>query len=274
MKTAVITGAGGGIGQALAVQYVARGWRVIGIDRSEQGLAETEGLTGSGHKAFQGSVVDLLKTEERLRVVGTLQRIHGADLIIHNAGINRVGRFVDIDFATQRRVIELNLLAPMQLTALMLKHQGMHQGGTFVFLSSLSWFTGYPGASVYAASKDAIAHYARSLRIALASQDINVLTVFPGATRTAMAAQCSPQGERGAAKRMAPIDVAAEIARAVERRQATLVPGRSNRVYAGLARLAPRLAERAIKSAIYDRLNPEDDSKGLSSDDAAASSLT
>ena len=89
-------------------------------------------------------------------------------------------------------ILEVNLTAPLALTAGLLKKNLLASAGSLVFVSSLSRFLSYPGAAVYAASKDGIASYARSLAVALVPAGIHVLTVYPGPTRTAQARACSP----------------------------------------------------------------------------------
>jgi short-subunit dehydrogenase len=129
----------------------------------------------------------------------------------------------------------------------------MVRGGGIVFLASLSVFTGYPGALGYAASKDGLAAYARSLRAALRKRRINVLTVFPGPTRTAHARRYSPNNANEA-RRMPPEQLAALIAAAVAARRPRLIPGLPNRIFALLGRTLPRLTEFAMRKTIYDRL--------------------
>lgn len=90
-----------------------------------------------------------------------------------------------------------------------------------VFVSSLAHFVSYPGASVYAASKDGLAAYARSLRVA--EPALHVLTVFPGLTRPAHARRYGPDNSREA-RRMPPEKLAELIYRAVQRRQKVLIP--------------------------------------------------
>jgi short-subunit dehydrogenase len=150
----------------------------------------------------------------------------------------------------------VNLTAPMVITARMLASSRIRPGGTVVLISSLSHFVGYPGAAVYAATKDGLASYARSLRVALAPQRIHVLVVFPGPTRTAHARRYSPDNSRED-KRMPPAELAHQILQAVDRRQWTLIPGWNNRLFAIASRLAPSLVEQSMRKIIYEKLNGE-----------------
>jgi short-subunit dehydrogenase len=121
-----------------------------------------------------------------------------------------------------------------------------------VFLSSLSHYVSYPGAAVYAASKDGLAHYARSLQAALPAA--GTLTVFPGPTRTEHARRYSPDNSREE-NRMPPEDVAAAILRGVTDGRSRLIPGTANRMMALAGHLAPRLLELGMKKMILEKFD-------------------
>ena len=162
-------------------------------------------------------------------------------------------RFAASDLDAQRRVLEVNLAAPMVLTARLLEANRVSDGGSLVFISSLSHYVGYPGASVYAATKDGLASYARSLSAALKPRRIHVLRVFPGPTRTEHAKRYSPSGSKESS-RMDPAVVARQVERAVRKRKRVLVPGFGNRVVARLGRVMPGTMGRLMKKVILDRL--------------------
>ena len=176
------------------------------------------------------------------------------DILIHNAGINAAGRFVDIPLEQQQTVVDVNLLAPMLLTAGLLNRKKILEGGTLVFLSSLSHFVSYPGAATYAATKDGLASYARSLSVSLAGKNISVLSVFPGPTRTAHARRYSPDN-RTEHKRMPPNVLAQKIYNSVATGKRMLVPGFGNRFFALCGRYLPGIVELAMRKAIFDKLS-------------------
>jgi short-subunit dehydrogenase len=122
---------------------------------------------------------------------------------------------------------------------------------TVGLLSSLSHYASYPGAAVYAASKDGVAHYARSL--AVARPLAHTLTVFPGPTRTAHARRYSPDNSREA-KRMPPEQVAGAMVRGVRNGRWRIIPGMGNQVLAVAGHLFPRLLEWSMKKAILEKL--------------------
>ena len=254
MKRCVVTGAASGIGRALAAAYVAEGFEVVGIDRDESGLVEVKKELGEPFSFIQ---VDLGERERLASLVTQLAQGSPLGVFIHSAGINHVGAFVNSDLSRQRSVLEVNLSAPLLLTAHLLRQEVLKRGSSLVFISSLSHFVGYPGAAVYAASKSGLAAYARSLSVALAPRGVHVLTIYPGPTRTPHAAKYSPGGasdKRLESRRMSPDVLAQKIVRAVRAKRPVLVPGLSNKVIASIGRLAPGVTGRVMRRAILDKL--------------------
>lgn len=244
----LVTGAADGIGRALLEALAERGDRVVGLDRDAD---RADAVRAPGAEMH---VVDL--TDDGARP-GLLDRLAGGeegpfDLIAHNAGISHVGPFEATDLDAQRAVVDLNLRAPIVWTRDLLRRGLVGERATFVFVSSLSHHVGYPGAAVYAATKDGLTSFARSLAASLAPEQ-HVLTVFPGPVRTAHARRYAPPGS-GEERRMPPAELARRILRAVDRRRSTLVPGTGNRIAALLGRTAPGLTARLLRRALYDRL--------------------
>ena len=251
MKRCVITGAASGIGRALVAMYLREGYEVVGIDRDEVNGAEVQPGQTSWLQADLGEQAGLD------HVVEYLKDGPPVDVFIHSAGINAVGAFATSDLSNQRAVLEVNLNAPLLLTAQLLRHDLFERGSSLVFISSLSHFVGYPGAAVYAASKTGLAAYARSLSVALAPQGIHVLTVCPGPTRTPHAAKYSPDpsNKRLESRRMPAEVLADKIFRAVRAKRPTLVPSLSHKVMALVGRLAPGVTGAVMRRAILDRLS-------------------
>lgn len=98
-----------------------------------------------------------------------------------------------------------------------------------------------------------MASYARSLAVALAAENIHVLTVYPGPTRTAHARRYSPDNRREA-QRMAPEKLAVAIHRAVVQRRRVLIPGFSNRLFAMAGLWMPALTEWAMRKSLFEKL--------------------
>lgn len=262
MKHCVITGAADGIGKALAFRYLRAGYAVVGIDIDQERARQVEAEAGGAPLRFV--LADLGTTEGVQRALERLQAGPTIDLLIHNAGINQVGRFADLDPGRQLKVLDVNLLAPMQITAGLLGAGKLVAGSSLVFIASMSHFLSYPGAAVYAASKDGLTSYARSLRVALATKQIRVLTVFPGPTRTAHARRWSPDN-RNERRRMLPETLAEAIFQAQQAGRSNLIPGWNNRIVAYVGRWMPRVGEWMMERAVLRKLdkNPLGDQDSL-----------
>jgi hypothetical protein len=253
IKHCVITGAADGIGRALAQRFAAAGYAITGVDVDAVRAAETQAeLQGSG-ASVDFIIANLQRPADCDAILAQLNGGQAVDVFIHNAGINAVGRFEHTDLARQQTVLDINLRAPMLLTAGLLRQGSLAPGVSLVFVASLSYFTGYPGASVYAAAKDGLAAYARSLSAGLARRNMHVLTVYPGPTRTAHARRYSPDNRREA-RRMPPERLANLVYQAVLTRRRALIPGVGNRVFATLAHYVPSLAEFVMRKTILERL--------------------
>jgi short-subunit dehydrogenase len=250
MKTVLITGAADGIGRALAFEFAKHGYHILGIDFDAERSAHTQSeLTQQG---FTAKFIQADLSQPNF-LDGVLPNLPPVDVLINNAGISAVGAFEQLDWQRQQRVLDVNLRAPIQLTTAILKNKLLNPNGSVVFISSLSHYVGYPGAAVYAASKDGLATYARNLRINLKKQNQQVLIVFPGPTRTTHASRYSPNNARES-KRMLPETLAAHIVHAIEKRKEKLFPGAAG-VMAFFGLWFPALAERIMKRSLFDILN-------------------
>ncbi|MDT8368379.1 MAG: SDR family NAD(P)-dependent oxidoreductase [Longimicrobiales bacterium] len=250
----VITGAADGIGRALAIALAREGCTIVGIDRDASRAARTQAEIEAvgGEASFLEA--DLARASEIESVGEALAAGPPIDIVVHSAGISAVGRFVSLPLAAQRAVLDINFIAPLHLTTTLLRRNALSSAPHLVSLASLSCFTSYPGAAVYAASKDGLASWTRSLSAALGSA-ARVLTIHPGPVRTRHAERYSPT-EGGADRRMPPEAVAEAIAHALRRRRrGTRIPGATNRAVAILGRLAPGLMEGIMKRVILDRLD-------------------
>lgn len=248
----VITGVAEGIGKALALHFGGAGYQVAGIDVNIGGALDTKAEMAQQGVEMKFIAANLAKSADVLQAAEALMRGVKVDVLIHNAGISAVGRFADLELEAQLKVIDVNFTAPLLLTADLLRRDGLGRGCHLVFISSLSHFVGYPGAAVYAATKDGLSSYARGLAVAL-GREARLLTVYPGPTRTAHARRYSPDNSHEAS-RISPEQTAELIGRAVERHRRFLLPGTNTKLFALLGYFAPRLMERAVKRLIFDKL--------------------
>ena len=239
----VVTGAAHGLGRALANAVLARGDALIVVDLDSTALSEIDGA--------HPLALDLTNQGAASAIAD-----HGPiDLIIHCAGISGTGPFERIPSDRHRAILALNFEAPVQITCALLASGAMSAKSTHAFVGSLSTFTGYPGAVSYAASKDGLASFARSLNKALPAGQ-RASCIFPGPMATDHAARHAPDNtEKTVAARQDPAEAAELILKALDAGKQTIVPGGKARALALAGRLVPNLMARALKKGLYDKMD-------------------
>jgi hypothetical protein len=237
----------------LAEEFAREGFELVLIDRDVEGLAALQRALTPHGVALETHACDLTSVEARAALVRALEARAPLELCVHNAGTSAVGPFGTIPWVEQRRVLELNLIAPLELTSALLRSGRLAQRGSMVFIASLSCFVAYPGAAAYAATKDGLAHFSRSLRALRRADGGHVLTVYPGPTRTDHARRFSPDNSRED-RRMPPEELAARIARARRRRAHVLVPGFGNTCFAAFGHILPRASGALMRRTLFAKL--------------------
>jgi len=241
-----VTGGSAGLGAAAVDWLQANSFDVVVLDRDRP-------WTGKAPVDFIRC--DLASRPELDRAMPDLIAAGPYDLVFLNAGINATGRFEKLDAQAHIDVLRVNTEAPMVITARLLEASAVGSGAAMVFVSSLSHFTGYPGAASYAASKDALAIYAKSMRKIARSRGVTITVAFPGPLRTEHAEQHAPEGA-DASKRMDPDEAARLImADAIAGRKIS-IPGFAIRVFAFAGRILPKAITSVMRRMIYDRLKP------------------
>ncbi len=179
MRTAVVTGVTSGIGAALARRLLAAGMTVAGVARDADKLAALA--------ATQGLIpvrADLAEPAERARAVAELrERLARVDVLCHNAAEVVYHAPAELPVARWRRLLEVNLLAGVELVGGLLDRIG--PGGDVVLVSSAT-ARFLPGARFgpYATSKRAVEEWARALRLELAPRGVRVTVIVPGLVDT------------------------------------------------------------------------------------------
>lgn len=244
-KRALITGGSAGLGRALCDQLAKQGYGVVNIDRT----APKE--SGNG----QHIACDFADRAQIAHLIEMLATHEPFDLVIFNAGISATGKFEEIEPQAHARVLQINAHAPIMLCASMVAKKMIARGGQVGFISSLSHFTGYPGAASYAAAKDAIAVYAKSIRKPFAkAARISVTCAFPGPLKTDHAARHAPNGASDE-KRMTPDEAAGRILADIQAGKAQSLPGGGARLFAFMGRMAPASMTFAMRKIIYEKLD-------------------
>jgi short-subunit dehydrogenase len=226
--TALVTGASSGLGRELARRLVLdRGYDVLATARRLDRLDElAAGLPPGRVKVLDG---DLASPEfrERLWAWALEQGGGGLDLLINNAGLGHYSALADEEPAIIGQIIEVNLVAVIDLTRRAVGHMAGRGGGQIVQISSVLGSIGMPYSATYVATKHAVDGLVRSLRYELAGTRVRVWAAQPGRTESEFHTRALGQGEpvEGRTPHAAPVDrVALGILRGLDRDVAFLAP--------------------------------------------------
>lgn len=183
-KTAWITGASSGIGEALAKAFVAGGGACVLSGRNVGELERVAKESGAKDSCmilpFETTDFACLP-EMAERAIGFRG---GIDVLVNNAGISQRSLAVDTDFAVYDRIIAVDLLAPIALTQALLPHFIARGAGQLIMISSVAGKIGVPMRTAYCAAKHGLIGYADALRSEVAGLGTKVLVVTPGSIRT------------------------------------------------------------------------------------------
>jgi uncharacterized protein len=229
----LLTGATGGLGQAIARELAARGARLVLSGRRVELLDPLAEEVGG-----EALATDLA---DRGAVEALAARACECDALVANAALPGSGRVDEYAVDEVDRVLDVNLRAPILLARAMAPVLAERGRGQLVFMSSLSGKAASPRSALYSATKFGLRGFALALREDLHGTGVGVSTIFPGFVRDAGLFHDSGAAlPRGVGTR-SPQDVARAVARALERDPAELdVAPLSLRAGAALAGLAPR----------------------------------
>jgi NAD(P)-dependent dehydrogenase (short-subunit alcohol dehydrogenase family) len=253
-KVVVVTGAGSGIGRELALQLLANGARVAGVDVNGASLSETRELARASEDRFAelvASVADKDAVSELPAKV--LDRFGVVDAVINNAGIIQpFVRFKDLDYQTIDRVFRVNLYGPIFVTKAFLPHLLRRPEAHIVNLSSMGGFVPVPGQTIYCAAKAAVKLMSEGLASELIHTKVKVSIVCPGAVATNITQNSGVSGPAVEANGKSPMKVlsaskaASIILRGIESDAYHIFVGTDATVMDKLYRLAPAFAARMI----------------------------
>ncbi len=180
----VITGASSGIGEAIAREYFSRNAHVTLVAR-RRGLMEK--LAEDGEGKVHIVTADLSDPAQVTSWVEGAEAVHGpVDVLINNAGVQIVRAFIDTPFEDGARLMQIDLLAPLQLSHFMARRMVARGQGTLVDISSMAAIAPTPGMSFYNAAKGGLAAASEGLRAELKPHGVHVVTVYPGPVKTPM----------------------------------------------------------------------------------------
>jgi 3-oxoacyl-[acyl-carrier protein] reductase len=214
-RSALVTGASGGIGGAVAAALHGRGAAVMLAGRRQEALmALAQHLAGRVHVAV-GALEDPAVPERVVREAEAA--MGGVDILVNNAGITRDALALRMSDADWQAVIDLDLSAAFRLTRAALRGMLRRRWGRVIAISSVVAVAGNAGQANYAAAKAALVGMSKSLAAEVASRGITVNCVAPGLIATTMTAALPEERRSGLVRAIptgrfgAPEDVAAAV---------------------------------------------------------------
>lgn len=187
-RVVVITGAGSGIGRALALR-AARGGALLALsDWDADGLAETVRLVeAAGVAKVRHDVVDVSdRAAVKAWADGVVEELGRVNLVVNNAGVTVTGDFVDLDYADLDWIVGVNFHGVVHGSKEFLPHLIASGDGALVNISSLFGLVSVPGQSAYNATKYAVRGLTEAIRgeMLVAGHPVTVTCVHPGGIRT------------------------------------------------------------------------------------------
>ena len=180
---AVLTGAGGGIGSAIARRLAPQADSLILVGRQPARLAALRAELGAHVQVVCG---DLTSPSTLTAIEQAAQAAGGINLLINNAGISQFHSFATQSPEAIRAMLDTNLLAPMLLTRQLLPLLHQAPSAQVINIGSVFGMLGYPGFAAYGASKAGLKGFSQALRRELSDTSIEVRHFAPRATRTAI----------------------------------------------------------------------------------------
>ena len=187
-KTALITGASGGIGGAIALAMAGQGANLVLNGRREDALKKTaSSLTLKGDAQVEIIPMDLAEIDAAGALIAEAEaRLGGVDILVNNAGLTRDGLLVRMSAEDWQQVLEVNLSAVMRLSKAALRGMMKARWGRIIQISSVVGYTGNAGQTNYAASKAALQGFTKSLALEVASRGVTANLIAPGFIETPM----------------------------------------------------------------------------------------
>lgn len=177
----LLTGGSRGIGPVVAEALAKRGANLVLAARTESSLHDVaRRLRELGTEPFVAPV-DLRESSQREKLVADVELKFGKiDMLVNNAGLESEGAYTELSWSSIQETIEVNLIAPMALTRLVLPRMLERNAGHIVNIASIAAKSGAPYAATYSGTKAGLAEWSRAMRLELANTGVRFSTIFPG----------------------------------------------------------------------------------------------
>lgn len=246
---AVLTGASGGIGAAIAARLAPQCALLILVGRQRQALETLAAqLRGCDVQIVCG---DLCDPHTASAIAATARASGGIDLLINNAGVSGFHAFETQDPAAIRAQVETNLLAPMLLTRELLPLLAAAPRAQVINMGSVFGALGFPGFAAYGAAKAGLAGFSQALRREYADSTVSVRHFSPRATRTAInSAAVNDMNQALRTTQDSPDAVADAFMAFLAGSAATRTLGSAERFFVLVNKLLPGIPDKAIRKQL------------------------
>ncbi len=243
-KTALITGATGGLGREFAAMFAKHGFDLVLTGRNEQKLEKVrEYVEGLGAKCLAISADLRLQAEQESIFTRTLEKGIEVDVLVNNAGFGDFGRFSELDAQKQHDMIQVNIAALVRLTRLFLPGMIKRGGGRILNVASIAAYQPGPLMACYYASKAFVLSFSEALSVELEGTGVTVTALCPGTTDTGFEEHASLEGRSMLFDSLKPVQagtVAEYGYRALMKGKRVAVPGTRNKVMTFFGKVMPQ----------------------------------
>jgi short-subunit dehydrogenase len=183
-KKVLLTGGSRGIGPVIAENLVHSGASVAIAARSNSALQNVASRLINSESKIIVMPIDLRDTSQREQLINNVLKEFGTiDILINNAGLETEGAFAELDWKAIQETLEVNLVAPIALTRLILPLMLKNKSGHIINIASIAAKSGAPYAAIYSGTKAGMAEWSRALRLELSGTGVYFSTIFPGYVR-------------------------------------------------------------------------------------------
>ncbi|MFQ6612696.1 MAG: SDR family NAD(P)-dependent oxidoreductase [Fidelibacterota bacterium] len=180
-KNAVVTGASRGIGVYIIKALAEKGVSIAGVARSETGLINAQSIAVDAGGSFYSFPFDLTRTEKLPELIKSiLSTVGKIDFLINNAGVEQYQYYHQVPPEDLQSIVRTNLLAPMELTRVVLGSMLDQGSGHVVNIASLAGKKGVAYNSIYSATKGGLIQWTDGLRQELVDTPVNISVICPG----------------------------------------------------------------------------------------------
>ncbi len=182
---ALVTGASGGIGRAIAITLAGKELEMIITGRNEVQLKKISAAVKKQGNRCDYIAADLNNTDQVDALISFLyKKKKNLSLLVHSAGVAQVGSSAEMPVGSWQETLQVNLTIPFLLTQKCLPL--MKSGSQIIFINSVAGKNAFPDWSAYCASKAGLKAYADVLRLEIQNRGIRVTTIFPSSVDTSM----------------------------------------------------------------------------------------